>query len=117
MASREPYDAAVERGDGDAEAGADAPQCAARQKYVAAWLKGCATGSWDESKKMYDSALWDAPDHAMILSPGSPLTTMVLPMRVLLAMVLIVGVATNTTVMVTTAVRVLVLASVTARQA
>ena len=62
MASREPYDAAVERGDGDAEAGADAPQCAARQKYVAAWLKGCATGSWDESKKMYDSALWDAPD-------------------------------------------------------
>ena len=62
MASREPYDAAVERGDGGAEAGADAPQCAARQKYVAAWLKGCATGSWDESKKMYDSALWDAPE-------------------------------------------------------
>ena len=50
MTSREVHVAAVARGDGDAKAGAGAtvseeetpaaPQRAAREKYVAAWLKG-----------------------------------------------------------------------------
>ena len=52
MTSREVHVAAVARGDGDAKAGAGAtiseeetpaaPQRAAREKYVAAWLKGSA---------------------------------------------------------------------------
>ena len=56
MTSREVHVAAVARGDGDAKAGTDAtvseeetpaaPQRAAREKYVASWLKGSVSGSW-----------------------------------------------------------------------
>ena len=55
MTSREVHVAAVARGDDDAKAGAEAtvsgeetpaaPQRAAREKYVAAWLKASATGA------------------------------------------------------------------------
>ena len=71
MTSREAHVAAVARGDGDAKAGAGAtvseeetpaaPQRAAREKYVAAWLKGCAIKDFDEHDGLYDSAMASAP--------------------------------------------------------
>ena len=71
MTSREAHVAAVARGDADAKAGAGAtvseeetpaaPQRAAREKYVASWLKGCATGDFAEHGELYDSALALAP--------------------------------------------------------
>jgi len=71
MTSREVHVAAVARGDGDAEAGADAmvseeetpaaPQRAARENYVAAWLKACATGDVDERDGLFRSAMASAP--------------------------------------------------------
>ena len=71
MTSREAHVAAVARDDGDAKADAGAtvseeetpaaPQRAAREKYVAAWLKGCATGIFDEHGELYASAMASAP--------------------------------------------------------
>ena len=76
MTSREAHVAAVARGDGDAKAGADttvseeetlaAPQRAAREKYVAAWLKACATGDAAERDELVSSAMASAP--ALVLA-------------------------------------------------
>ena len=71
MTSREVHVAAVARGDGDAKAGAGAtvseeetpaaPQRAAREKYVASWLKGSVTGDCAECNELHKSALASAP--------------------------------------------------------
>ena len=71
MTSREAHVAADARCDGDAKAGADAtvseeetpaaPQRAARENYVAAWLKACATGDGAEHDELVSSAMASAP--------------------------------------------------------